>query len=310
MERLELNEYKELPFGENTHQQAGISAVSNGIEYEILSDNAIEYIDYLNLTRVLEILSEFFDVNACAVAKDNLLSSVALGHSIENAFEKILENDSLTISDGTIGFTKEVSLEVAKQLNSMRVRNVVSSKFSKEALTYLCDSSELNVIVIKSPLQELLGLNNQDVKLTPFGYLVQEQNLSKLTKSSFKVAGKVKPTQQQAEDAIFAWKVAKYTKTHCAIIAKDLATKAIVQSGQNKVLTVENAMDYACESSKDAVLAVDGVIESESIVNTAIQGRISLIIEAGDGKISDKTIKLTDKYNIALIQTGIRNYKY
>ena len=59
----------------------------------------------------------------------------------------------------------------------------------------------MNIIKIKSPLQEVLGFNTKDIKVTPLGYLIQEQNQSKLTKSSFKVAGKVKPTQQQAEDA-------------------------------------------------------------------------------------------------------------
>lgn len=41
-----------------------------------------------------------------------------------------------------------------------------------------------------------------DIKITPFGALVQEQNNSKLSKESFKVVTKTKPTQQQAEDAI------------------------------------------------------------------------------------------------------------
>jgi phosphoribosylaminoimidazolecarboxamide formyltransferase/IMP cyclohydrolase len=307
MERLDLNEYKELPFGENSQQRASISSIENGIEYDILSEKDLEYIDYLNLTRVLEILGEFFDVNAIAVAKNNILCTTALGSSLENAYEKVLESDPISITGSTFGFTKEVSIEIAKQLKAMGVKNVVSTRFSKEALSYLLEVSDLNIVQIKSPLQELLGRNNKEVQLTPFGYLLQDQNQSKLTKSSFKVAGKVKPTQQQAEDAIFAWKISKYVRTNCAVISKDLSTKAIIQGFSDGNFAVEKAIDIACENSKDAVLAIDGDVESEEMLNATVQGRIGLIIGYN---FSEKFVKLADKYNLSIIKTGITNYRY
>jgi phosphoribosylaminoimidazolecarboxamide formyltransferase/IMP cyclohydrolase len=311
MESIEIKEIKELSFGENIEQKAGIAPVESGIEYEILSDcDDLEYIDYLNLSKAIEILAEFFDVNAAAVARENQLCSVALGSSLENAFEKISDCDPMALVGGTIGFTKEVNEEIAKLVVASKIRNIISTKFSKNALEYFLKNGEVNVIVVKSPLQELLGFETKDIKVTPFGYLIQEQNLSKLTKSSFKVATKTKPTQQQAEDAIFAWKIAKYVKSKSAVIAKDLATKAIIQAQTNGIDGVEAAMDLSCENSKEAVLAVDGVIENEEVINAAIQGRIGTIIEASNGSNSDKISKLADKYNIALIATGIRNNRY
>ena len=311
MENIEITNFEELSFGENTNQTAQIATVENGIEYEILSDNnALEYIDYLNLTKVIEILAEFFDVNATAIAKESKLCAVALGSSTETAFEKIVDCDPLSVIGSTIGFSKELTIDVAKQLNAMKVRNVIATNFAKDALEYILNNSEINVIQVKSPLQEILGFNAKDIKVTPFGYLVQAQNDSKLTKSTFKVAGKTKPTQQQAEDAIFAWKIAKYSQSRCAVIAKDLSTKAIIQARTNLAEAVETAMDIACENSKDAVLSVDGVIENEEVINAAIQGRIGLIIESNDGVNSDKITKLADKYEISLIKTGLRNNKY
>lgn len=311
MESIEITNFTELPFGENINQSAAISPIESGVEYEILSDgNTLEYVDYINLTKVIEILAEFFDVNASAISKEGKLCAVALGSSTDTAFEKIVDCDPLSLTCSTIGFTKEVTLSVAKQINSMKIRNIIATKFSTEALDYLQNHSNINIIQVKSPLQELLGFNAKDIKVTPFGYLVQNQNDSKLTKSTFKVAGKTKPTQQQAEDAIFAWKIAKYSQSKCSVIAKDLSTKAIVQGHTNLAEAVETAMDIACENSKEAALAVDGTIENEEVINAAIQGRIGLIIEANDGINSDKILKLSDKYEISLIKTGLRNNKY
>ena len=311
MNTIEISDFSDLPCGENTNQEAFLAPVEDGIEYNILSENKnLEYIDYLNLSKVIEILGEFFDVNASAIAKENALCAAALGSSSEDAFCKILENDPISITNSTIGFSKDVTSEIAKQLISMNIKNVIASQFRKDALEILLNNRQINVIQVASPLQELLGFIAKDIKVTPFGYLIQEQNLSKLSKSSFKVKGKINPTQEQAEDAIFAWKIVKHTKTKSAVIAKDLATKAIVQGNTNGIDIVEAAMDIACETSKDAVLAVDGVIENEEVINAAIQGRIGLIIEACDSSASQKITKLADKYNLSLIATGIRNYRY
>lgn len=311
METIEINDFMPLLYGENTHQSARIAQIEGGVEYEVLRDDkALEYIDYLNLTKVLEILAEFFDVNSCAIAKDGMLCASALGSSVEDAYQKVVDNNPLSIVGSTVGFSKEVTLEVAKQLKSMDVRNLIAPKLSNEALKYLLEMTEMNVIQVKSPLQEVLGFNADDIKVTPFGYLVQEQNHSKLTKSSFKVSGKTKPTQQMAEDAIFAWKVAKYTKSNSVVIAKDLSTKAIVQGASNQVIAAESALDIACENAKEAVMAVDDEISSEGTLNAAVQNRIGLIIESGDAEISSKIAKLADKYNIVLIKTGIKNNRY
>ncbi len=311
MESIEINEFKNLENGENLNQLAVLSEISDGLDYEILGDKKVlAYIDYLDLTKTVEVLAEFFDVPAAALAGEARLCAVALGSSTETAFEKILETDPVSLLNGTIGFTKEVTVELAMKLNAMKIRNIIAVNFAPEAVDYLQEYSGINMIKIKSPLQELLGFDTKDIKVTPFGYLIQEQNASRLTKESFKVAGKIKPTQQQAEDAIFAWKIAKYTNSKSAIIVKDLATTAIVQSAVNLADAVEKAMDIACENSKDAVLAVDGVIEQTEVINAAIQGRIGLIIEAGDSEDSQRIIELADKYNISVIHTGIRNYRY
>lgn len=310
METIEINNISAINCGENIFQSAGIAPVEGGIEYEILNDtDQLEYIDYLNLTKVVEILGEFFDVNAGAIANEGKLCAVALASSVDNAYQKLIETDALNFIGGTIGFSKEIEIETAKQLKAAKVKNIIAVNYSKEAQEYLL-KSDINLIKITSPLQEVLGFSAQDIKVTPFGYLIQEQNQSRLTKSSFKVAGKTKPTQQLAEDAIFAWKVAKYLKSKAVVIAKDLSTKAIVQGASFGIDCCEKAMDIACENSKEAVMALDGVIENEEIINTAIQGRIGLIIEAGDGINSDKISKLADKYNISLIKTGIRNNRY
>jgi len=310
MDISEISEVKELLYGANEHQKAGIAKIESGIEYEILSRNKdLGYIDYINLSENIRVLGEFFDVNAAVLTLEGSICAVALADNPENAFEKVIESNPIAVMGATLGFSKTVSLEAAKKCVSLRIKNIISCEFSKEAFSYLLDT-DINMVLVKSPLHELQGFEEKDIKVTPFGILVQEQDKSKLTKENFKIVTQAKPSQEQLEDGIFAWKISKYLKSCCAVVAKDLCARAIVSGKSNMVEAVEDAVDFACENSKDGVLVLDSAIETKEVINAAIQGRIGLIIESGDGKKSSSLLKYADKYGIAMIFTKIRNKRY
>lgn len=309
METIEIKDFCALS-SDNDSLSTFISRNDNHVDYEILSRNKeLSYIDYLNLSAAIRILGEFFDVNAAVITREANICSVALGASIDDAFEKAIDCDPMSVFGSTVGFSKEVNLETAKQFMAMKIKNVLAPSFDKEAFSYLLETP-INIVKVNTPLHEIVGFSQHDIKVTPFGVLVREQNTSTLSKDSFNVVTKAKPTQEQAEDAIFAWKVAKHLRSCAAVVANDLSTKAIVQGKSNSVSAVESAMDIACEYSKDAVLAIDGVIDNLQTVNAAIQGRIGLIIEAGDGKKSQEVVKHADKYEMSMIFTKIRNNRY
>lgn len=309
METIEINNFTQLSSGANATQEAFISS-NDSIEYEIISRNKeLEYIDYLDLSEAVKILGEFFDVNCAVISKGSFICSVALGATSEEAFTKAIDCDPLAVTNSTVGISKEVTLENAKQFKFMKIKNVIAPLFSKEAFSYLLETN-INMIAVKTPLHELQGFSAKDIKVTPFGILVQDQNNSILSKDTFKVVSQIKPTQEQVEDAIFGWKISKHLKSQSAVIAKDLCTRGIVQGKSNSIIASESVMDIACEYSKDAVLILDGVIENTEIINTAIQGRIGLIIDAGDGKNSANILKYADKYGISMIFTNYRNNRY
>lgn len=310
MNTIELIDSKKLDSGANSHQDASLSKIHETIEYEILSRNKdLGYIDYLNLSTALRVCAEFFDVFCTVIVKENSICAVALGASLEDSFYKAIDCNPASVTHSSIAFSKEVTFEIAKQINAMNVKNIIAPSYSKEAFSYLLDC-DIKLVCLKTPLHEVQGFSTPDIKMTPFGALIQEQNNSKLSKESFNIVSKTKPSQQQAEDAIFAWKVAKHLKSISALIVKDLSTKAIVQNSTNEIEAVESVMDIACETSKESILAYDGAIENIETINAAIQGRIGLIIEAGDSNNSQQILKYADKYELSMIFTKIRNNTY
>ncbi len=308
MKTINLEKISDLKYGENPHQKASLYKTENMTDYEVLNDKQLSFNNILNITVAVNIISEFYDVNCAAVVRYSKPCGVALGRSLYEAYTKAFDCDPISSFYGVVGFSKQVDAEVAKHLNSMSVEVVVAPDFDKEALE-IFKYDRIIPVKLNTPLKQYRQLAAEEVVMTPFGALIQDRNISELDKDIFKVVTKEKPTAEQIEDAIFSWKVAKYAKTNSAVIAKDFKTTAIMQGQTNTLSAIENALNYACDNSKDAVLASDSAISSEECIFAAAQGRISLIIQPGGLIKDEKIIDTCNKYGISMITTGIRNYR-
>ena len=300
---------KDLPYGENLHQQAAIYKTENMLDYEIINGAELTYNNILDATVALNIVSEFYDVNCAAIIRHSMPCGVALGSSLYEAYKKAFDCDPMSSFSGVAAFSKPIDKEVAKHLNSMSVEVVIAPDFDKKVIEVFKDNDKIKLVKINTSLRKYKMKNSEDIILTPFGALIQDSNNSELDKELFKVVTKEKPTPEQIEDAVFAWKVAKYGKTNCAVIARDFKTTAISQGYTNSVSAIEHALSYSCDNSKDSILASDTVLTSEDTLYSAIQGRITLIIQPGGSTKDKKLIEICDKYGISMITTGIRNYR-
>lgn len=301
---------QDLRYGENPHQQAGLYKSDTLVNYEILWGKELSYNNILDMTAAVNIVSEFYDVAAVAIIKHTMPCGVALGKDILDAYKKAFDCDPVSAFGGIVAFSQGVNVEIAKHLNSVFLEVVIAPEFDKEALEILKGKKNLRIVKLNTPLNEYKKFVTEEIKITPFGVLIQDSDKKELDKDSFNVVTKTKPTAEQIEDAIFAWKVVKHAKSNAIVIAKDFKTLAIGQGQTSRICSMEWALDYACEGSKDAVIASDGFFPAVDNIQAAAQGRIALIIQPG-GSIKDAdVIAEADKYNISMITTGIRHFKH
>ncbi len=306
---LNFEKVRDLKYGENPHQKGAIYKTERMIDYEIINGKELSFNDILNVTEATNIVSEFYDVNAVSIIRHTKPCGVALGRSIYDAYTKAFDCDPISSFYGTVGFSKPVDIEVAKHLNSMAVEVIIAPDYTPDAVDFFNDNNDIKLVKLNTSLKDYRRLTREEVIMSPFGALVQDSDSSELDKDMFKVVTREKPTAEQIEDAIFAWKVVKYAKTNAAVIARDFRTSAISQGQTNAIIAIEQALNYACDNSKEAVLASDATIHAEDCVYSAVQGRISLIIQPGGSVKDQNIIETCDKYGIAMITTGIRNFR-
>lgn len=288
-----------LNYGENAFQKAEIETNEKTIDYTVSSD--LTYIQVLSVVKGLNLISEFYDVNAACTIKGTGICAVALGQSLADSVQKVMDSNPIDFMDSVIVVSQEVDSEIARFLKDTNI--IVAPAYTTNALEIL-NTRGVTYVTVNTSLKEYKNYISNDVKITPLGTLTQTPNLSELDKDLFKIVTKQKPTVEQIEDAVFAWKVAKHNNSQAIVIAKDLKTTAIAQGLQSA--SVEFALDYSCDSSKDAIMASDMNITIHD-VNVASQGRIALIIVP---HANNEIIAQADKYNMAIITTGFTNILY
>ena len=280
------------------------------LDYEVLNGKELSYNNIVDATAALNIVSEFFDVNAAVIIKHTNPCGVALGTTLEDAWDKALDCDPLSAFGGIVAFTKKVNLKLAEKLTSMFLEVVIAPSFDIDAIEKLKTKKNLRVIKLNTNLEDYRDFQEKEIKLTPFGALIQETDRKELDPETFKVVTKEKPTPEMIEDMVFAYKIAKHLKSNAIVIAKDLKTIGICGGQTSRVGAVEIALMRVVDSAKDAILASDGFFPATDNITVAAQHRIKGIIQPG-GSIKDKdVIELADKLNISMVTTGIRHFKH
>ena len=289
----------QITTGQNPSQNADFEPNDKTIDYE--TSKNLSFADIISLHKGLNVISEFYDVIGAATATPAGICAVSLGKTLEEAVTNVMDSNPIDFMQSTILLTREVDSDMAKMLKETHI--VAAPSFTKNAIEYF-DTHDVCYVTIKTPLKDYKKYLSNDVIVTPLGTLTQTPNLNELDKDSFKVVTKIKPTVEQIEDAVFAWKVAKHASSKAIVIAKDLKTTAISQGLQSA--SIEYALDYSCDRSKEAILASDSELSLHDI-NVAAQGRISLVILPFASK---EIITNADKLNMSIITTGFTNILY
>ena len=299
-----------LKYGENPHQKAFIYINNDNAQFENLSDVELSYNNLLDINCAALIAAEFYDVNAAVIVKHNTPCGAALGKTLNEAYLKAFDTDPVSTFGATISFSKTVDKEIAKHASSVFLDAVIAPDFDPDALEILKKNEALRIIKLITPYKTIRTMQEQEIHITPFGTLVQETDNKELDKDTFKVVSKTKPDAEMIEDMVFAWKIAKHVKTNAVVVAKDFKTLSIVGGQTSRIDAVETALNRACDGAKKAVIACDGFIPAIDSIQAAAQCRIGGIIQTGGTHKDKDVVDAANKYEIAMITTGIRHFKH
>lgn len=309
---LSFEKLQDCRYGENPHQKAAFykepfveePCISNAIQ---LQGKELSFNNIYDANSAIELVKEF-EEPTIAIIKHNNPCGVASAKNLAEAFQKAFDCDSTSAFGGVIASNKKIDLETAKKITAFFNEIVIAPDFDKNALEEL--AKKQNLRVLKLPQFKNEKQCTLDCKKVIGGILVQERDLYQLKESDLKVVSEKKPTKEQIEDMLFAWKISKNAKSNAIIFAKNKATVGIGAGQMSRIDSTKIAEMKSNGKQKGAVMASDAFFPFRDNVDVAAEAGIAAIISTGGSVRDEEVIQSANEHGIAMIFTGIRHFKH
>jgi len=307
---LTFEKVQDLRYGENPHQTAAfykepLNVSGSIVDAEQLHGKELSFNNINDTNAALELLKEF-DKTACVAVKHANPCGVGTGETVYDAYMKAYECDPVSIFGGIVAINDIVDSKTANEINKIFVEIVVAPEYTVEALEIL--KSKKNIRILKLNNIRDKNYKSYDMKKVNGGMLIQDTDNGEL--NELKVVTNRKPTDEEMENLRFAWKVVKHVKSNAIVLAKDGMTVGIGPGQVNRIWAAQNAIEQAGEKSSGSVMASDAFFPFPDVAEAAAKAGVTAIIQPGGSLNDDKSIEVCNKYNIAMIFTGIRHFKH
>ncbi|HLL80114.1 MAG TPA: bifunctional phosphoribosylaminoimidazolecarboxamide formyltransferase/IMP cyclohydrolase, partial [Ktedonobacteraceae bacterium] len=127
---------------------------------------------------------------------------------------------------------------------------------------------------------------------------------------AYRVVTEREPTLEEVTDMMFAWKVVKHVKSNAIVLAHKLAVLGVGAGQMNRVASVQLALERAAERARGSVLASDAYFPFSDSVEAAAKAGITAIIQPGGSIRDEESIRMANRYAIAMILTGQRHFRH
>lgn len=309
---LTFEKKQDLRYGENPHQAAAFYTSIQGTEGTLtaavqLHGKELSYNNIGDTDGALETLKEF-DEPTIVASKHANPCGVGSAATIAEAYRKAYEADPVSIFGGIVASNREIDAETAGEMAKIFLEVIIAPSFSKEALEILTKKKNIRLLQLEN-----IGKKNKSAskaKTVLGGLLIQDLDTQLLNEEDLKVVTKRQPTEAEMKDLLFAWKVVKHAKSNGIAIAKNLTTTGVGPGQVSRIWALENAIRQGGDRIQGSVLASDAFFPFSDCVEAAHQAGITAIIQPGGSVRDQESIDAADKYDIAMIFTGMRHFKH
>ncbi|MCP1659959.1 bifunctional phosphoribosylaminoimidazolecarboxamide formyltransferase/IMP cyclohydrolase [Neisseria perflava] len=305
---------QDMRYGENPHQQAAFyrdiyPAAGSLAAYKQLQGKELSYNNIADSDAAWEAVKSF-EQPACVIVKHANPCGVGVAADTLTAYKLAYATDTTSAFGGIIAFNREVDGATVKQITDNQFMEVLMApSFTAEALEIA--ATKKNVRVLEVPLQA--GANRFELKRVGGGLLVQTPDIHQIRREDVKVVSKRQPTEQEWQDLLFVWKVAKYVKSNAIVFGKGGQTYGIGAGQMSRVDSTRIAARKAQDANLDlngACAASDAFFPFRDGVDVIAEQGIKAIIHPAGSMRDQEVFDAADEHGIAMVVTGIRHFRH
>lgn len=311
---LNFDAIQSLRYGENPHQQATFYRAEGEPYYSVaharqLGGKELSYNNIQDANAALQIVREFRDRPFCVGLKHMNPCGAGEADTIEEAWRKAYEADTVSIYGGIVAMNRPVTGEVAEMMKPIFLEIVMAPAFTPEAMEVF--SKKKNLRLLEVNMYSKGSVAKQYVGVTG-GLLVQDTDLNCLEVTEQMCVTETKPTAAQLADANFGWRIVKHVKSNAIAVVKNGATLGVGAGQMNRVGSAEIALRQAqaAGATEGLVLASDGFLPFGDTVELASKYGVTTIVQPGGSIRDEDSIKVANEKGITMLFTGMRHFKH
>lgn len=301
-----------LRYGENPHQKAQWfrrrGAAGGWHEAKILQGKELSYNNLLDLEAAVSLVRDFEGPSAVAV-KHNNPCGAASGVRVDEAVQKCLASDPVSVFGGIVAVNHEIAGQAAESLAKVFLECIVAPKFSSEALEILTKKKNLRLL-------EWPGLGIRDdfwrVQTIQGGFLVQEPDRVHIWNPEWTILGE-HPSPDLRADLSFAWAVVASLKSNAIAIVEQKQTLGLGMGQVNRVDSVGLAIERLKKfhpQHKFPVLASDAFFPFADSIELIHRAGIQWVIQPGGSVRDEEVFARAKELGVNLVLTGQRHFRH
>jgi phosphoribosylaminoimidazolecarboxamide formyltransferase/IMP cyclohydrolase len=313
-----------LRYGENPHQQAAlyipVGPHTDGIAQATqVQGKELSYNNLNDANAALELVSEFRDgpptvvivkhANPCGVAtRENLL----------DAWREALACDSVSAFGGIVATNRPLDVATAEAISQIFTEVVVAPDADEDAKAIFARKKNVRLLLtggLPDPRRP-----GQTLAVITGGLLVQDRDNGMVARAQLECVTKRQPTEQELNDCLFAWTVAKHVKSNAIVYAKDGATAGVGAGQMNRRDSARIAALRAKEAAEangwpeprtvGSAVASDAFFPFADGLLAAAEAGATAVIQPGGSIRDEEVIAAADEAGLAMLFTGMRHFRH
>ena len=321
-----LEKVDDLRYGENPQQTAAVYRFADDFaelgssEYplvgaEQLQGKPLSYNNYLDADAAWNLVREF-DGPACVILKHQNPCGSAVADDVTCAYDRAFACDPKSAFGGIIACNREVPFELVEHAfdeNGQFVEVIIAPSYTPEALERMAKRPNLRVLATGGAE----GHARLELRSVDGGVLVQCVDTVSEDPETFTCPTERKPTPEEMDELMFAWRVCKGVKSNAILVSKG---KAGIGMGPGQPNRVDSAL-LACERADEAcermgvekggyACASDAFFPFRDNVDVLAEHGVTCIIQPGGSKRDDESIEACIEHGIATVFTGNRHFRH
>ena len=304
-----------LRYGENPHQCAALylsdEERAGAACAELLQGKPPSYNNLLDADAAFELIAEFDAVGDASVAiiKHGIPCGVATRPTVAEAYIAALACDPVSAFGGVVASNRPIDRAVAGEIVKRFTELVIAPGAEEDAVALFAQKPDLRVLATGSmPSPEGHGFAMRSIA---GGFLVQSRDDGRWNEDSLQTVTKRTPNEQEWRDLRFAFHVCKHVKSNAIVVAKELSTVGIGGGQVSRVDAVDQAVRKADgKTSQGGVLASDGFFPFPDGIEKAGASGVRAVVQPGGSKRDDEVIAAADALDIAMVFTGVRQFRH